>query len=121
MSDFDVLALRYIEMWNEPDPGKRRAIIDELFAPETAHYTPTREFHGLDRMEARVTEGYEQFVKPGANVFRAVPGAGGHHNGVRFNWEMVEHGTGTITGRGFDFLLLDADGRILSDHQFIDG
>jgi hypothetical protein len=121
MNDLNALAARYIEMWNEPDAGKRNAIVRELFAPAAVHYTPTREFHGLERMEARVTEGYEQFVRPGANVFRLVAGANGHHGAVRFVWEMVEVTTGRVTGRGSDFLLMDEDGRILSDHQFIGG
>jgi hypothetical protein len=121
MNDLNILAARYIEMWNEPDAGKRSAIVRELFAAEAVHYTPTREFHGLERMDARVTEGYEQFVKPGANIFRPVAGANGHHGAVRFQWEMVELATGRVIGRGCDFLLMDEHGRILSDHQFIDG
>jgi hypothetical protein len=121
MTDPNALAARYSEMWNEPDAGKRGAIVRELFAPAAVHYTPTREFHGLERMEARVTEGYEQFVRPGTNIFRPVAGASGHHGAVRFQWEMVEVGTGRVTGRGSDFLLMDDAGRILSDHQFIGG
>jgi hypothetical protein len=119
MNDLNALASRYIEMWNEPDAGKRRAIVRELFAPGAVHYTPTREFHGLERMDVRVAEGYEQFVKPGVNIFRPVAGADGHHGAVRFQWEMVEVATGRVTGRGSDFLLMGEDGRILSDHQFV--
>jgi hypothetical protein len=119
LSDPNTLAARYIAMWNEPDADRRRAIVRELFAAGAVHYTPTREFRGLERLDARVTEGYEQFVEPGANIFRPVAGANGHHGAVRFQWEMVEVATGRVTGRGSDFLLVGEDGRIFSDHQFI--
>lgn len=43
-----------------------------------------------------------------------------HHNGVRFNWEMVPAASGAVAAVGFDFLVLGADGRIRLDYQFLD-
>ena len=120
MSDLNGFAERYIAMWNEGDADKRDAMVEEIFAPEGRHYTPTREFHGTEQLKARIKEGYDQWVKPGVYVFRAVPNANGHHGTVRFNWEMVEVATNTVTNVGFDFITLDGEDRILSDHQFID-
>jgi uncharacterized protein len=34
-------------------------------------------------------------------------------------WEMVTVADGTVTGRGYDVIVLDDDGRILPDHQHI--
>ncbi|WP_329206391.1 nuclear transport factor 2 family protein [Streptomyces sp. NBC_00683] len=118
--DFSEFARRYVAMWNEPDAALRHATVDALFASGGSHYTPTREFHGHHALRSRVTEGYEQWVEPGTHVFRLVPGADGHHGTVRFNWEMVETGSGRTAAVGFDFVVLDEDGLIISDHQFVD-
>lgn len=120
MNDLNDLARRYIAVWNEPHADLRRVAIGELFAPDAVHYTPTREVHGRAELEARITGAYEQWVEPGVYTFRAVPNANGHHDAVRFNWEMVRLDTGKVESVGFDFLVLDQDGLIRSDHQFVD-
>jgi hypothetical protein len=42
-------------------------------------------------------------------------------NVVKFNWEMVPTGGGAAAGAGLEILLLDEDGRIKTDYQFIEG
>ncbi|MFE9777909.1 nuclear transport factor 2 family protein [Streptomyces sp. NPDC005775] len=116
----NTLARRYIALWNEPDPALRHALVDELFAPDCAHFTPSREVRGRAGMVARVADAHAQWVAPGKHCFRAVPDADGHHGAVRFHWEMAEVATGLAVSVGFDFLVLDASGLIVSDHQFID-
>ncbi|MEU1470187.1 nuclear transport factor 2 family protein [Streptomyces sp. NPDC005761] len=116
----NALAHRYIAMWNEPDPDLRRALVDALFAPACVHFTPSREVRGRAGMVTRVTDAHAQWVAPGRHRFRAVPDADGHHGAVRFNWEMAETATGAAVSVGFDFLVLDSAGLIISDHQFID-
>ena len=100
MSDLNDFARRYIAMWNEPDADLRRKAIADLFAPDAAHYTPSQEVHGHTELEVRVTAAYEKWVKPGLHAFRAVPNANGHHNAVRFNWEMVSLPTGEVPPSG---------------------
>jgi hypothetical protein len=41
-------------------------------------------------------------------------------NVVKFNWEMASSG-GEVAGAGLEILLLDEDGRIKTDYQFIEG
>jgi hypothetical protein len=120
MNDLNEYARRYIALWNQPDPTLRRTAIAELFAPDAAHYTPSQEVHGLAELEVRITTAYEKWVEPGVYAFRAVPNANGHHNAVRFNWEMVTLASGEVDSVGFDFIVLDDSGLIKSDHQFID-
>ncbi|HEU4945752.1 MAG TPA: nuclear transport factor 2 family protein [Kribbella sp.] len=120
MIDPNDFARRYIAVWNEPDAAARRQAIAELFAPDAAHYTPSREVHGHAELEVRITTAFEQWVEPGVHAFRAVPNASGHHNGVRFNWQMVTSASGEVNSVGFDFVVLTDDGLIKSDHQFID-
>jgi hypothetical protein len=59
-------------------------------------------------------------VKAEGFVFRSANNAEDHHNGVRFNWEMVPAAGGAAAAVGFDFLVLGADGRIRLDYQFLD-
>ena len=71
-------------------------------------------------LEARVAGAHEKWVKAGGFVFRSVNNAEDHHNGVRFNWEMVPAAGGAAAAVGFDFLVLADDGRIRLDYQFLD-
>jgi len=40
---------------------------------------------------------------------------------VKFNWDMVPSGGGDVAGAGLEILVLDEDGRIETDYQFIEG
>lgn len=42
-------------------------------------------------------------------------------NTLAVAWTMTRRDDGTSAGGGHDLLALDADGRIVSDHQFIEG
>ncbi|MGW2516860.1 nuclear transport factor 2 family protein [Streptomyces sp. NPDC001617] len=120
MTDLNDFAARYIAMWNEPDAELRRKAISELFAPDAAHYTPAQEVHGHDELQERITTAYEKWVKPGVFAFRVVPNANGHHDSVRFNWEMYRVADGASDSRGFDFMTLNEQGLIVTDYQFVD-
>jgi hypothetical protein len=120
LNDLNEFAGRYIALWNEPDADLRRKAVTDLFAPDAAHYTPSREVHGHDQFQERVTTAYQQWVEPGVFAFRAVPDADGHHDAVRFNWEMYRLDDGSTQSRGFDFITLNEQGLIVTDHQFVD-
>jgi hypothetical protein len=110
---------RYIALWNEPDAGRRRATIEALWAPTGANYTASKAAVGYDELDARVTSAYEAYVGTGEYNFRAGTPAAAHHDAVKVEWEMVTVATDTVASVGLEFLVLDADGRIVSDHQFI--
>ena len=74
---------------------------------------------GYDALDARVTAAYESYVGAGTYRFRAVEPPVAHHNAVKAQWEMVTVADGTVASVGLEFLLVDDDGRIVSDHQFI--
>lgn len=38
----------------------------------------------------------------------------------RLRWEMVSSEDGSVAGVGLEFLVIDAEGRIRSDYQFIE-
>ena len=104
-------------MWNEPDPGRRRAVVEELWAPAAVNATATLEAVGHDEITARVTRAFEAYVGTGEHRFEEHRPYAAHHGAVRVWWQMVRT-DGTMAAVGQEFLVLDGDGRILSDHQF---
>jgi hypothetical protein len=134
----DALATRYVALWNEPDAGRRRAAIRDLWAADGSHVllppeeyrreadrlgfpAATLEARGHAALEVRVSRAYEEFVAPGTYTF-ALRGRPVRLAGVvRLSWEMVDRAAGTAAGGGTEFLVLDGEGRIAADHQFVDG
>jgi len=110
---------RYVELWNEPDAGARRRTIEELWAPDGANYTASMAAVGYDALERRVSSAYESYVGSGQYRFRAGVPAVEHHGAVKVQWEMVTVADGEVASVGLEFLVLDGDGRIVSDHQFL--
>ena len=128
------LANRYAAVWNEPDESTRRQLIRELWTEDAVHVlqppepvrhaaaglgmAATFDARGHDELQARVKRAYEQFVSAGGNSFRATDDAARLGEVAKFRWEMVASG-GDITGGGLEFVVLDSDGRIKTDYQFI--
>ena len=137
MQDPQQLVERYVAMWNEPDPAVRRSTIRELWADDARHLVappadmraaaagigfgdPTLEARGHAQLEVRVTRAHEEFVAAGHYVFRARPNAARLLDVVKFNWEMVEVADGSVAATGLDVFVVDDDGRIRIDHQWVE-
>jgi hypothetical protein len=138
MDDLRDLTDRYVDLWNEPDPARRRDRIAELWAPGGGqvlvdppaevravadHHqfaAPPLAVHGYDALDARVTRAYELFVAPGDYRFAAAAEPDrllDHVVGVA--WTMVSTADGSTAGGGVNVLHLAEDGRIATDYQFI--
>ncbi|MEV0720510.1 hypothetical protein [Asanoa sp. NPDC050611] len=130
------LADRYIAVWNEPDAQRRRALVGELWSADGTHQmhppeevrtvadrfgvTPRLTAHGHAELESRVTKAYEEFVAPGRYLFRPQDTGTRVHDALKFRWEMVDRSDGTVAAVGLEVLLLEPDGRIRMDYQFIE-
>src|SRR5690348_16745716 len=57
------IAERYVAVWNETDPERRRRQIAELWTPAGRHYVDQREVHGYDALEKRITVSHEKNVR----------------------------------------------------------
>jgi hypothetical protein len=128
---------RYVAVWSEPDAERRRRAIAELWTEDGVQLlqppqevreaaaglgvTPTLEAPGYDELEVRVTRAYAEFIAPGEFAFRARDNAARLGNVVEFNWEMVPTSDGEAAGVGLEIFILDDDGRIRIDYQFIEG
>jgi len=135
MNDPTALVDGYVAIWNEADAARRHAAVAELWTEDAVHvFRPPQEVidaaaaldvtalfqaRGHGELEARVTRAYEQFVAPEQFSFRLRGGAARLGDVVKFNWEMVSP-DGEVVGVGLEFLVLDADGRIRLDYQFIE-
>ena len=117
-NELNALVDRYIAVWHEPDAERRRKRIAELWVEDGVQFTRSREIRGYKALEERVEAAHEEFVKTGGFVFRQSGDVEGHHNALKFNWEMVPTGGGEVAATGTIFLLLSDDGRICFDYQF---
>jgi hypothetical protein len=117
-ADLELLAARYVDMWNEPDPVRRRAIIALLFSDDAAHFTKSQEAYGHAGMEHRVIGSHDKWVRDGGCEFRVFGQTNRHHDVMRFGWQMVPAGGGAAIALGSDVVVLAEDGRIRLDYQF---
>jgi hypothetical protein len=137
MTNPSQLADRYLAVWHEPNPDRRRELIAVLWTDDAVHIlqppqemreiaarpgiglSATLEARGHASLEARVTSAYEEFVAPGAFSFRHRDNVERVADVVKFNWEIVS-ADGEVAGVGLEFLVLGPDGRIQRDYQFIE-
>jgi hypothetical protein len=116
--DAQQLADRYVAVWNESDAEKRRQAIAELWTPDGLHYVDIREARGYEALEKRIVGSYEKNVRDRGNRFRA-KGARVLRDVVTFFWEMLPAGSETVVATGLEFLIVDDQGRIVTDYQFV--
>jgi hypothetical protein len=108
----------YVATWNEVDAATRRKRVEDVWSVGASLYNRAFEYHGHDGVEQAVTRSYELFVARGFR-FRARREPATHHSAIRFSWEMIT-ADGQVDSLGTQFLLLDEDGRVQLDYQFID-
>src|SRR5688572_20542347 len=130
------LAEEYLALWNEPDAGRRRRTIAELWTEDGRHIlqppeeiraiaaqpgiglTAILEARGYAEIEARVTSAYEHWVGSEGLSFRGRDDAERLGDVVKFHWEAVGKDDERFA-IGLDFLVLAADGRIERDYTFV--
>ena len=138
MTDAHTLAEKYVALWTEPDDGRRRRVIAELWTEDGKHILqPPEEIRavaaqpgiamtailmarGYEEIEARAAGVYEHWVGSEELSFRGRDDAERLGDVVKFHWEAVGK-DGEVFAVGLDFLVLAADGRIERDYTFIVG
>jgi hypothetical protein len=109
----------YVQLWNQSDPVVRRQTVEALWATDGANYAEAIAAVGHEAIHDRVTRSYERYVADGSHYFRAVSSPAEHHGAIKVEWEMIDTASDSVAAVGLEFLLLDANGLIRSDHQFI--
>lgn len=131
------LTERYVAVWNETDPDRRRAAVAQLWAEDGVHVlqppeeintaaaglgfsTTTLRARGHAELEFRVRRAHEEFVAAGIYSFRLRGGADRLDDVVKFTWEMVARDSRDVVAVGMEILVLSPDGRVATDYQFIE-
>ena len=116
MSDVDNLVQRYLAAWNETDPDRRRATIEEVFTTDVRYVDPLAAVEGRAALDGLIGAVHAQF--PGF-VFSPGGPVDAHHDQARFTWHLGPAGQEPVV-IGFDVAELGADGRIRTVLGFID-
>jgi hypothetical protein len=129
---------RYLALWNEPEAGRRRRIIAELWTADGSQIlqppqemreiaaspgiglTATLEARGHAELEARAATSYDHWVGSERLSFRGRDDVDRLGDVVKFHWEAVS-ADGEVAAVGLVFVVLGADGRIQRDYVFIEG
>jgi hypothetical protein len=117
MSESVTLVQRYLDVWNETDPDRRRTAVESLWAEDASYLDPVASATGHDEISNLI--GAVQQQVPG-HVFRLLDGYDSHHNLTRFSWELVPAGGGESLVEGFDVAVGGEDGRIERVLGFLD-
>jgi SnoaL-like domain len=117
MSQFDDVVGRYLQVWNETDPDVRATAAQSVFADDVSYVDPLMTVTGRQALIDAIGAVHQQF--PGF-AFRPAGTVDGHHDRVRFGWELGPHGAPDAPVAGFDVAVLDASGRISAVHGFLD-
>jgi hypothetical protein len=117
MPDVTTLVDTYIALWNEADPARRRALVEQTFAADGAYLDPLMRGEGTDGIDAMVAAAQAQF--PGTR-FVLHTGPDLHHDRVRFSWQLRPAAGGDALATGHDYGVLDADGRFASVTGFLE-
>lgn len=120
MSDIDAdgLVEQYIAAWNEPQPERRAVAAVQLWAPDGAVINSRFEYRGHARVIEAITRSYERFISAGYR-YRAREQTSNHHCGVCILWQMLDP-QGAADSFGANFLLLNQQGQIQLDYQFVE-
>jgi hypothetical protein len=134
MTDPNELADRYVAIFNEPDPDRRRAAVKELWSAgavqvlnppqevreiaDTLAMSPIFESRGHAELEARVASAVEQLGSK--YEFRRSGNAARLQDVLTFRWEAILRDSGEPDGAGRHVFMLDPDGRIRLDYLFVD-
>jgi hypothetical protein len=116
MTDLTKQAEQYIAMWNEKDAAARRALIEQLWAPEGRYVDPLAAVAGREGIDGVVQAVQGQF--PGM-AFTLLGPVDAHHDQARFGWALGVPGEEAVVV-GFDVIEVDADGRIATVLGFLD-
>jgi hypothetical protein len=120
MGDPGEFAQRFVELWNETDPERRRRTVRDLWAAEGTECTSSRLTRGHEALETRVTASHHRNVRDERNRFllRGIPQR--NHDVIQLDWEMIHVPDGAVRATGSYVLILEATNRILGAYFFAD-
>lgn len=117
-TDFETVLQRYFAAWNTTSGTDDLAkAVEAAFTEDAAYTDPSAEVRGHGEIAAMIAGALAQF--PGFE-FRLSGVPDGHHDIVRFGWELVSVADGSAPVAGFDVATVAEDGRVSSVKGFLD-
>ncbi len=114
MTDINQVARRYIDLWNERTPGRRREMLAQHWTADATYVDPLMSGAGHDGVDALIAGVQQRFPDFRFKLIGEPNGFGDH---LRFCWGLGPDGESPI--KGTDFAVL-RDGRIRSITGFLD-
>jgi SnoaL-like domain len=115
MTDLNMIASRYIDLWNERTPSRRREILSQHWTSDAKYLDPLMSGDGHDGVDALISGVQQRFPDFRFHLLGQADGFGDH---VRFSWGLGPDGAdGPI--KGTDFAVV-RDGKIQSVTGFLD-
>ena len=115
MTDPTAIAHRYIELWNERMPHRRRELLSESWTADASYVDPLMRGDGHDGVDALIAGVQQRFPD---FKFKLIGEPNGHGEHVRFSWGLGPDGIDSPI-KGTDFAVL-SDGRIKTVTGFLD-
>jgi hypothetical protein len=107
-TEIEALIDTYCSAWSDPDPKRRREILESVWADGATYTDPTVHAAGIDALLVHI--GTVLARRPSAKVIRTSH-VDAHHGVARFAWRVVQ-ADGTTLPDGLDFAEITPDGRI---------
>jgi hypothetical protein len=107
-TEIEALIDTYCSAWSDPDPDRRREILESVWADGATYTDPTVHADGIDTLLTHI--GSVVARRPGAKVIRTSR-VDAHHDLARFAWRVVQ-ADGTMLPEGIDVAEITPDGRI---------
>ncbi|MGC2812571.1 MAG: nuclear transport factor 2 family protein [Bradyrhizobium sp.] len=115
MTDVNTVANRYIDLWNERTPSRRRELLAANWTHDAKYVDPLMSGDGHDGVDALITGVQQRFPDFRFHLLSQPSGYGEH---VRFSWGLGPDG-GDSPIKGTDFAVVE-DGRIRRVTGFLD-
>lgn len=115
MTDPTQIVDRYLDLFNETDPARRRELAEALFTDDSTYTDPQVQLRGPDELDGFIAQTQAQF--PGFTFTLGGP-VDAHHEQMRFQWHAGPPET-PDEFIGFD-VIVTTDGRIRDVYGFMD-
>ncbi|MFD4948485.1 nuclear transport factor 2 family protein [Streptomyces sp. NPDC058239] len=117
MTAYEDAVQRYFVAWNAATPEDLEKAVAAAFTESATYTDPLADVRGHEELTATINGAHQQF--PGFE-FQLTGTPDGHHDIVRFSWDLVSTADGSAPVAGSDVLTLADDGRITSVSGFLD-
>ena len=115
MTDINIVARRYIELWNEKLPSRRREMLASDWTADAKYVDPLMSGDGRDGVDALIAGVQQRFPD---FKFKLIGEPNGYGDQLRFSWGLGPDGVDSPI-KGTDFAILK-EGRIRSITGFLD-